>query len=167
MDDARETPREAGWRKWIVLAALLALVAGVSLTGAAFTTPRIAGWYASLNKPFFNPPPWVFGPVWTALYAMMAFAAWRVWLAPESVARRTALTWFFVQLFINAIWSPVFFGMEAPGIAMFVIVALLAALVLTVQRFFAVDRVAGWLLIPYLVWVVFASHLNGAIVALN
>jgi translocator protein len=152
-----DTARSRGprWRKWVVLLALFALVSGVSLLGSAFTAPQIGGWYAALEKPSFNPPPWVFAP------------AWRVWLAPASTARSVALVWFFVQLLLNAVWSPVFFGMESPGLALAVIVALLAALAGTVRAFFPVDGIAGWMLVPYLAWVCFAAVLNGAIVALN
>lgn len=164
-EDAR--PHDPGSRKWLVLIGLLVLVFAVAGAGSLFTVPQIGNWYAGLEKPFFNPPSWVFGPVWTALYAIMAFAAWRVWLAPADTARNAALVWFFVQLLLNAIWSPVFFGLEAPGLALAVIVALFCALALTVRSFFAVDRVAGWMMTPYLAWVAFATALNGAIVALN
>lgn len=155
------------WQKWIVLAGLLVLVFAVSILGSAFTAPQIGGWYAALDKPWFNPPPWVFAPVWTILYVVMAVAAWRVWLAPAGTMRSAALVWFFVQLLLNGLWSPVFFGMQSPGLALAVIVALLAALAWTVRAFFAVDSIAGWLLVPYLAWVCFAAALNGAIVALN
>ncbi len=159
--------RRRGWRKWVVLAALLLLVFAVSAAGSSFTTPKISGWYAALTKPFFNPPPAVFGPVWTVLYLTMAFAAWRVWLSPDSTLRSAALAWFFVQLLLNALWSPVFFGMESPGLGLVVILALLAALAMTVRAFFTVDRFAGWIMVPYLAWVAFASLLNGAILLMN
>jgi translocator protein len=155
------------WRKWLVLALLLAAVFAVSAIGASFTAPKIPGWYAGLTKPWFNPPSWVFGPAWTILYVLMAVAAWRVWLAPESGARRTALLLFAVQFALNAIWSPAFFGMESPRLGLAVILALLIALAATVWRFFAVDRAAGWMMVPYLAWVAFAALLNGAIVVLN
>lgn len=166
-EGVRPPQERGGVRKWLMLAALLALVLIVAAVGSTFTTPKIPGWYAALNKPFFNPPSWIFGPVWTVLYVAMAFAAWRVWLAPGSTARSAALAWFFMQLFLNALWSPVFFGLESPGIALVVILALLVALVMTVRAFFAVDRLAGWIMTPYLAWVAFASLLNGAIASMN
>src|SRR5690606_7206741 len=113
-------------------------------------------------KPWFNPPSWVFGPAWTILYVLMAVAAWRVWLAPESVARRTALIFFAVQFALNAVWSPAFFGLESPRLGLAVILVLLVALAAAVWRFFAVDRAAGWMMVPYLAWVAFAALLNGA-----
>lgn len=163
----RPQDRHRGWRKWLVLAALLLLVFVVAAVGSAFTAPKISGWYAGLNKPFFNPPSWVFGPVWTVVYFAMAFAAWRVWLSPDSTLRSVALAWFFVQLLLNAIWSPVFFGMESPGIGLVIILALLAALAMTVRAFFAADRFAGWIMVPYLAWIAFASILNAAILLMN
>jgi translocator protein len=155
------------WRKWLVLALLLAAVFAISAIGASFTAPKTPGWYAGLNKPWFNPPSWVFGPVWTILYVLMAVAAWRVWLAPQSAERRAALVLFAVQIALNAIWSPVFFGLESPRIGLAVILALLIALAATVWRYFAVDRAAGWMMVPYLAWVAFAALLNGAISVLN
>ena len=166
-EGVRRQPDRGGARKWLMLAALLILVLVVAAVGGIFTTPKIPGWYAALNKPFFNPPSWIFGPVWTVLYVAMAFAAWRVWLAPGSTARSAALGWFFAQLFLNALWSPVFFGMESPGIALVIILALLAALSMTVRSFFAVDRIAAWIMMPYLAWIAFASLLNAAIVQMN
>jgi tryptophan-rich sensory protein len=156
-----------GWRKWLALALLLIVVFAVSALGAAVTSPQISGWYAALNKPPFQPPSWVFGPVWTVLYIVMGVAAWRVWLAPASRTRRAALIWFALQLLLNAMWSPAFFGLQAPRLALAVIVLLLAALAITVMRFFAVDRVAGWMMLPYLAWVAFATLLNASIVWLN
>ena len=153
--------------KWLVLGLLLLLVFAVSGLGSLVTLPKIPGWYAGLAKPSFNPPPWLFGPVWTILYVMMAVAAWRVWLTVPGTQRRAALTWFFIQLAFNALWSPVFFGLERPRLALAVIVALLVSLAVTTFKFVAADRVAGWMLAPYLAWVAFATALNGAIVALN
>lgn len=154
-------------RKWLALGLFLGIVFIVSALGSLVTLPKIPGWYAGLAKPSFNPPPWVFGPVWTALYVLMAIAAWQVWLQPAGSRRRTALNWFGIQLGFNAAWSPVFFGIEQPRLALAVIVALLISLIVVVFRFFSVHRLAGWLLVPYLAWVGFALVLNGAIVALN
>ncbi len=155
-------------QRWLVLAALLTIVLVIGGFGALVTTPRIPIWYAGLNKPPFSPPNWLFGPVWTILYIVMAVAAWRVWLVPATPQRRRdALIWFAVQLALNAGWSPVFFGLGQPAAAFFVIVLLLAAIVLTTRKFLAIDRVAGLMMFPYLAWVAFATVLNGAIVMLN
>jgi tryptophan-rich sensory protein len=152
---------------WQVLAGLLVVVFAVAAIGSAVTLPKIPGWYASLAKPAFSPPNQVFGPVWTTLYVLMAVAAWRVGRRHGKPNRRSALAWWAAQLALNAAWSPLFFGLERPDWAMAVIVLLLAVLVWTAWRIYAVDRVASALLWPYLAWVVFASALNGAIVALN
>lgn len=159
--------RSGSWRKWLALGLLLGLVFAISALGAFITLPKIPGWYGDLTKPSFNPPPWLFGPVWTILYVLMALAAWRIWLRPASEARSTGLSWFYIQLALNAAWSPVFFGLQQPRLALAVIVGLLASLAFAVFRFFSIDRLAGWMLVPYLAWVGFASVLNGAIVVLN
>jgi translocator protein len=155
------------WQTWLALAVSVGLVAAVSALGSLVTLPKITGWYAELTKPWFMPPPWVFGPVWTTLYVMMAVAVWRIWLEPPTLQRRAALIWYAVQLALNALWSHVFFGMEQPAWALVVIVLLLGALTITLQRFSAVDGFAGRLLVPYLAWVAFAVVLNAAIVVLN
>jgi benzodiazapine receptor len=125
-------------------------------------------WYATLAKPSFTPPSWVFGPVWTLLYLLMGVAAFLVWrkgLASAGV--KTALAWFLVQLGLNAAWTPVFFGLHRIGLALVVIVLLLAAIVVTTDRFLRVSRPAGLLLVPYLLWVSFATVLNAALWHLN
>jgi translocator protein len=161
------TIKAAPVQKWLALGVLLALVLIVGAAGSVVTMPKIPAWYAGLNKPFFSPPNWVFGPVWTLLYIMMAVAAWRVWLVRKLEQRNQALMLFAIQLALNAFWSPAFFGFEAPRAALVVIAALLLAIALTTLRFFALDRIAGWLFVPYLCWVAFATALNGAIVMLN
>jgi translocator protein len=154
-------------RKWIALAVLLALVFAVSAFGSYFTLPKIPTWYAGLTKPWFNPPSWVFGPVWTVLYVLMAVAAWRIWMTPHSEDRRKALVWWGIQLVLNALWSPIFFGLEQPRWALAIIAVLFTAVAITLFRFLPLDRPAGWMLIPYLAWVCYATLLNAAIVALN
>jgi tryptophan-rich sensory protein len=120
-----------------------------------------------MQKPAWNPPNWIFGPVWTALYTMMAVAAWFVWKRGGFAARHIALSLFLLQLLINALWTPLFFGLRNPALAFVDIVLLWLALLATVVAFWKVRPLAGALLVPYLAWVTFASALNFAICRLN
>jgi benzodiazapine receptor len=124
-------------------------------------------WYASLTKPSWNPPGWIFGPVWTALYAMMAVAAWLIWKRGGFAAQHRLLSLFLVQLVLNALWTPLFFGLRQPGLAFAEILLLCAAILATLMAFRPVSRTAAWLLVPYLAWVSFAAVLNGTIWRLN
>lgn len=147
-------------RSATALAGWVALTFCAALTGF-FSQP--AGYYATLSKPPWSPPPWIFGPVWTLLYLLMALAAWLVWRRGGWRAQRAALGLYLLQLVLNALWTPVFFGLRSPGLALVVIVLLGAAIVLTGRAFRPVSRTASWLLVPYLVWVVFAAALNFSI----
>lgn len=142
---------------------LLLCFAAASL-GAVFMPGQ---WYAALQKPSWNPPGWVFGPVWTALYTMMAVAAWLVWKQGGFAAQRRGLTPFLVQLALNAAWTPLFFGLHRPGLALAEILLLWLAIVWTIASFWPVHRVAAGLLLPYLAWVSFAAVLNGTLWRLN
>jgi tryptophan-rich sensory protein len=147
---------------------LYAFVIGTLVVGATasvFTEPNIAGWYASLTKPSFNPPNFVFAPVWTALYVMMAVAAWRAWRV-EGV-RSVALTLYFLQLTLNFLWSLVFFAQHQIAMALADIAGLWIAIVATTIAFFRADQVAGLLMLPYIAWVSFAAVLNADIWRLN
>lgn len=124
-------------------------------------------WYASLKKPSWNPPGWIFGPVWSALYTMMGIAAWLVWKSGGWAAQRRPLILFLVQLILNAIWTPLFFGLHQPGIAFAEILILWLGIAATLKAFRPVNTVAAWLLVPYLIWVSFASVLNGTLWRLN
>ena len=117
-------------------------------------------WYAALQKPSWNPPSWIFGPVWTVLYVMMAVAAWLVWRCGGWRRQRGPLTWYLVQLGLNAAWTPLFFGFHQPGLALIEIMLLLAAAGATMRAFFRVNFTAGLLFIPYVAWVSFATVLN-------
>lgn len=132
--------------------------------GSLATTPNIPNWYAGLNKPSWNPPNWLFGPVWTLLYAMMAVAGWLVW---KRAGWGTALTCFAVQLALNLAWSFIFFGAHQTGLAFLEIVLLWLAIVATIISFWSVSKTAAGLLIPYLLWVSFAATLNFTIWRLN
>lgn len=136
--------------------------------GSAFTTGAIDTWYATLNKPFFNPPNWVFGPVWTLLYLLMGISLYLIWITKtDKKTKRQALTFFFIQLGLNALWSILFFGLKSPSAALVGIIVLLIAICLTIRNFLRVSKLAAWLLIPYLAWVSFATILNLSILLLN
>jgi len=143
----------------LALALMVCLLAGS--IGAAFTTPSLPGWYAFLQKPGFTPPDWVFAPVWIALYLLMGIALYLVWQkGADGWEVRQGMALFGVQLVLNTLWSIAFFGMHSPFYGMVVVVALLAAIVLTIMEFWKVSRRAAWLLVPYLLWTGFALVLN-------
>ena len=136
--------------------------------GSYFTFPSVSTWYASLNKPFFNPPNWVFGPVWTLLYILMALALYLVWKKEAPRPEKTKATILYVmQLALNALWSVIFFGMREPTLAFAEIIMLGFAVILTARSFSKIATVSGRLFIPYIAWVVFAAALNLGIVVLN
>jgi tryptophan-rich sensory protein len=124
-------------------------------------------WYAALQKPTWNPPGWIFGPVWSALYTMMAVAAWMVWKRGGFAAQRRPLGVFLAQLALNALWTPLFFGLHWPGVAFAEILLLGLAIAWTIALFWRVQRAAAYLLMPYLAWVSFAAVLNGTLWRLN
>lgn len=144
----------------LALAGWLALCFGAASLGGIFMPGE---WYATLKKPSWNPPAWIFGPVWTALYAMMAVAAWLVWKRGGFAAQRKPLALFLTQLLLNASWTPLFFGLHWPAIAFAEIVMLWLAIAATLAAFRPVNRATVWLLAPYLVWVSFAVVLNFAL----
>lgn len=127
----------------------------------------VGDWYAQLNKPSWNPPSWIFGPVWTTLYAMMAVSAWTIWKSGGWENHRTALALFIVQLSFNALWTPLFFGLHNPRLAFACIVALWISIALTIRSFLPISQTAGLLLVPYQLWVSFAAVLNFTICRLN
>lgn len=151
--------------------ALLVVCVGACLAvgaiGGLVTAGAVKDWYPTLNKPSFNPPNEVFGPVWTILYAMMGVAAWRVWSKAWGERARVPLVLFALQLALNLAWSIVFFGLQAIGAAVVVIVALEAAILATLIAFRRIDGLAAALLVPYALWVAFATVLNVAIWRLN
>lgn len=146
----------------------LAICLGIGVVGSLSTKPEIAGWYAGLAKPFWTPPPLVFPIAWTALYILMAIAFWRLWdrTAP-SMGRSRAMTLFGVQLVLNAAWSPVFFGWHGIRTGLVIIALMVVAIAATIFSASRVDRIVGWLLVPYLCWVLYASTINAGVVALN
>lgn len=159
-------PSSAGARNrpLLALAGWLALCFGAAAFGGLFGPSE---WYAQLRKPAWNPPGWLFGPVWSALYTLMAVAAWLVWRRGGFAAQRPALMRFLAQLALNAAWTPLFFGLHRPGAALAELLLLWVAILATTTAFFKVSHPAGWLMLPYLAWTSFAAALNAALWRLN
>jgi tryptophan-rich sensory protein len=152
---------------WKLAVSIIACLAAGAI-GSIFTRQAIPTWYATLEKPAFNPPNWLFAPVWTLLYIMMGVAAFLVWRKGlENRQVRIALIVFLVQLVLNVLWSVVFFGLESPLYGMVVIAALWVAILLTVLMFYRISLAASALMWPYLLWVTFAAVLNVSIWLLN
>lgn len=143
--------------------AFLALCLGVSAIGGAITATSVNSWYPTLAKPFFTPPGWVFPPVWTTLYVLMAIAAWRIWRQRPAASVAPALRVFALQLGLNLAWSFLFFGLQWIGAALAEMIVLLAAILWTIRLFAGIDRPAALLLVPYALWVGFATLLTAAI----
>ena len=162
------TDRYAGTgRQWLVLAGLLAASFLVAYVGGLASSSGVDGWYLVAEKPPWTPPNWLFGPVWTVLYTAMAVAAWLVWRRWGWRDARVALSLYAVQLVLNAIWTPLFFGAEQLWWGLAVIVGLDIVLACTVVAFYRRRRIAGLLLLPYLAWVLYATSLNAGVAALN
>ena len=149
------------------LAAAILPVAATSVLGSLATIPNIPGWYAGLAKPPLTPPNGVFGPAWTVLYGLMAYAIWRVLRAEPGLRRTAALRWLYVQLALNALWSWLFFGLRNPLLGALDIVPLLACVLVAIAAVRRVDRLAAALLVPYAAWTTFATYLNLGIWWLN
>jgi tryptophan-rich sensory protein len=142
------------------------LLAGV--IGGLFTSSSIPTWYAALNKPAFNPPNWIFGPVWTLLYILMGVSLFLVWQKGlKNKKAKTAVTIFGIQLALNTLWSILFFGLKSPILGLGEIVVLWAFILLSIIKFSKISKTAAWLLLPYILWVSFAAVLNLSIFLLN
>ncbi len=153
---------------WTMLIAFIILCNLAGLIGSIFTFPAITGWYATLSKPVFSPPNWVFGPVWTTLYFLMGISGYLIWQKGfKKRPVRAALALFGAQLFLNALWSILFFGLQSPLYGLVCILFLWAFIALTIRSFYAINRTAAYLLVPYIAWVSFAAVLNFAIWAIN
>ncbi|GAA2968355.1 TspO/MBR family protein [Actinokineospora diospyrosa] len=150
-------------KDWLALLGFGLLSYGVAALGSLATLDNVRGWYASADKPWFTPPNWLFGPVWTVLYGLIAVAAWLVWRRGD----RSALGVWAVQLALNLAWTPTFFALRWLWPAFVVILLLDLAVIATIVRFRRADRVAAWLLVPYLAWILYASLLNAGVAALN
>jgi benzodiazapine receptor len=153
----------SGMKQAVGLVALIAVCFAAAAAGGAATYPRIEGWYATLSKPSWTPPDWVFGPVWTVLYLGMAVAAWLVWRQKGLNGARGPLILFVVQLGLNVAWSWLFFGLRNPALGFIDILLLWVAIAATLVAFLRRSLVAGLLFVPYLAWVTFAACLNYSI----
>jgi tryptophan-rich sensory protein len=148
--------------KYLRLILFILICEASGLIGSIFTVSSIPTWYATLAKPFFNPPSWVFGPVWTTLYFLMGVSIFLVWGKKKADTK-----WFWIQLFFNFIWSIVFFGFRNLGLGFIIIALLWASIVITILEFKKINKISAYLLLPYLAWVSFASLLNFTILLLN
>ena len=152
--------------KRLIIAVFVCQLAG--LIGSLVTTPAIPTWYAALNKPSFNPPNWLFAPVWIILYFFMGLAMYLIWNKGLKDKRVKKALWLFaLQLIFNVFWSFLFFGLRSPLLALIEIIILWVAILLTILSFFKISKPAGFLLFPYLLWVSFATLLNFFIFRLN
>jgi tryptophan-rich sensory protein len=152
--------------QWIMLIVFLAVCLGVGGLGAIPTAKSVRDWYPTLRKPPGTPPSWVFGPVWTTLYVLMAISAWLVW-KQYGLGARAALLIFCAQLALNLAWSGIFFGARQNGFALVEIAILWLAILFAIFIFYPLSSVSAYLLMPYLLWVTYASYLNGGIWLLN
>lgn len=146
---------------------LVAIPLFIGMIGGLVTSSSVGSWYVELNKPGWNPPSWIFGPVWTSLYILMGIASYMVWKQRSKKPIKTAMVFYGVQLALNMIWSMLFFGLRNPQLAFFEIIVLLIMIILTTFQFFKVDKRAAILMIPYILWVCFATLLNFTIWQLN
>jgi len=157
------------WTGLLTLVASLALPLLVGILGSIITTPSIEKWYKTIRKPSWNPPNWLFGPVWASLYILMGIALWLVlssvpWNSPQA---EVPILLFVVQLFFNFLWSAIFFGLRRIGLAFVEIILLWVSILLNLLEFYAINPLAGLLLTPYLAWVSLASCLNASVWRLN
>jgi tryptophan-rich sensory protein len=150
----------------LILAIIICELAGI--IGSIFTISSVSNWYQTLIKPALNPPSFVFGPVWTALYALMGISVFLVWkMGWDRADVRKAIYVFGLQLILNATWSIIFFGLHSPFWAFINIIALWLSIIWTMTLFYKINKLATWLLVPYILWVSFASYLNYSIWILN
>lgn len=152
---------------WLSLLPFVLVCFAAAGIGSVFTRKSVHSWYPHLNKRDWNPPNWIFGPVWTALYLMMAMSAWLVWREQSWSGAKLPLVLFGIQLALNVAWSGIFFGMRAIGPAFAEVLLLWTMTIATTVAFYPISLLAAWLLIPYIAWVAFASYLNFRIWQMN
>ena len=148
----------------LILAIVICELAGV--IGSVFTADSVSTWYVTLAKPVFNPPNWLFGPVWTLLYLLMGISLWLVWRS-KSKFKSIAIWFFSIQLLLNILWSIIFFGLKSLLGALIEIILLWALIIITIILFHRISKTAAWILLPYILWVTFAAILNFSIWLLN
>lgn len=151
---------------WLKLLAFIGFCQAAGAIGSIFTTSSIPSWYAFLAKPFFNPPTWVFAPAWIILYSLMGVSLYLVWVS-KSKLRKEAVKIFVLQLILNSAWSIIFFGLKLPGVAFVEIIILWLLILATIVKFYKINKLSAYLLIPYILWTSFASLLNYSIWVLN
>ncbi|MFH1611920.1 MAG: TspO/MBR family protein [bacterium] len=154
--------------KRLVISLILPQLAG--LVGSFFTASAISEWYAGLVKPGFGPPNWIFGPVWITLYILMGVSVYLVWSLSDRENKdksKSALNLFWIHLFFNAIWSPIFFGLKNPGLALISIIIIWILIIALIFKFYKISKLSAYLLVPYFAWVSFATLLNYFIWYLN
>ncbi|MDH4217973.1 MAG: tryptophan-rich sensory protein [Candidatus Aminicenantes bacterium] len=149
----------------LIVSLIICQLAG--FVGSLFTTPAIPEWYASLQKPSFTPPNWLFSPVWISLFLLMGVSLYLLWQTASKKEAKLALVLFSIQLILNVLWSAIFFGLKSPMVAFIEILVLWAAIFLTMTKSLKVTKAAGYLLLPYIIWVSFAAVLNFFLWKLN
>jgi benzodiazapine receptor len=149
----------------LIITIVICELAGI--IGSFFTMKSVDGWYRKIKKPSFNPPSWIFGPVWTLLYLMMGISLYFIWISAGSFNIVPAIFVFAIQLFLNLIWSLLFFKLHSPKWAFVDIVLMFIAILTTIIVFYPISKIAAYLLVPYILWVIFASLLNFKIWELN
>lgn len=155
-------------KRWIGITASILLCEFVGIAGSFFTISSIGAWYGTLNKPFFSPPNWIFGPVWSLLYALMGVSFYLVWEKFKKTKKgHEAIKFFVIQLILNGVWTPVFFGVHDILLALIIILVMWLFILKTILAFAKINKTASYLLYPYLAWVSFASLLNFSLWFLN
>lgn len=154
-------------KKIILFLSSITLSLSAGFLGSIFTTRSIPTWYANLNQPTFTPPNWIFAPVWTFLYILMGISLYLILVNKKRKEKPLAIKLYLVQLILNTLWSIIFFGAHSLGLALLEIILLWVIIILTIYQFQKLDQNAAWLLLPYLIWVTFASYLNLSLWQLN
>ncbi|MGB3413505.1 MAG: TspO/MBR family protein [Microbacteriaceae bacterium] len=160
----------------LALIGFIALSIAVAALGSLFTLNNVEGWYAEAEKVAWNPPNWLFAPAWSTLYALIALAVWLIWRKTDAVDpkdRSAALKTYWIQLVLNAIWTPMFFGgypvfgAAALWLGLVIIVCLAVSIILLIRNYHHISPLAAWLMVPYLLWILFATSLNAGVAILN
>jgi translocator protein len=154
-------------KKLLKLLALIVLCQIIGASGSLFTIPNIPTWYAFINKPFFSPPNWLFAPVWTIIFLLMGVSLFLVLETKKSDQKNLAIVLFAIQFFFNILWSFLFFGLRSPLLGLIGVIILWFSIVATILGFYKVSKKSAYLLLPYILWVSFATILNLAILLMN